>query len=534
MNKTLLLILCDFLLLNLLALTHWEKAEPAHNSAAPVPELAGNAASAQNQDLLDLMKIAMEDELASRERLFDELRQAQSHLQTREQTLAQVQSQRNQLEGALRETERRGQDLAQQLAAAAQDANLSKERLAQIQREYDAKRAEAERQQQQMAELARQKAAVEQQKATVEQQKAQVERQFENLNTAIRVAEVEKKILYESLTEQIQRELETHRTEADRQRERAAQLEAETAAAQGRIASLNTAVEVAEVEKKLLSANLLEMKQEVTIVREEKAKIQEQTVQLAGSVAQLAEQSTELTQEIRDNRPLNANTLFSEYLTNRVDLSIAAMRPGLFGPVNRSKDSSTVLVSDGKATYALVHIQDTPFSLGEVGVNWDNITGRISRIPHSFPFTLMAFLGADPRLIAVPVAPEHAKTLGAKVYQISRDPFKFPEAVLVGKGGKYYGETEFKLDPKTPQYVRMKSKIFSRLFGEFSPSTGDLVLSKTGELLGVMVNNEYCAILRSFDPQNTISMAATRTGDGTAEKLEEMYFRLVRLPYRLQ
>ena len=28
MNKTLLLIICDFLLLNLLALTRWEKAEP--------------------------------------------------------------------------------------------------------------------------------------------------------------------------------------------------------------------------------------------------------------------------------------------------------------------------------------------------------------------------------------------------------------------------------------------------------------------------------------------------------------------------
>ena len=29
MNRTLLLILCDFLLLNLLALTRWEKIEPA-------------------------------------------------------------------------------------------------------------------------------------------------------------------------------------------------------------------------------------------------------------------------------------------------------------------------------------------------------------------------------------------------------------------------------------------------------------------------------------------------------------------------
>ncbi len=39
MNKTLLLIICDFLLLNLLALTRWEKAEPqrALDTVAPNP-----------------------------------------------------------------------------------------------------------------------------------------------------------------------------------------------------------------------------------------------------------------------------------------------------------------------------------------------------------------------------------------------------------------------------------------------------------------------------------------------------------------
>ena len=62
MNRTLLLILCDFLLLNLLALTRWEKAEPARPSAPPVPELAANAQSA-SQDLLTAMKQALAAEI---------------------------------------------------------------------------------------------------------------------------------------------------------------------------------------------------------------------------------------------------------------------------------------------------------------------------------------------------------------------------------------------------------------------------------------------------------------------------------------
>ena len=50
MNKTLLLIICDFLLLNLLALTRWERVEPARPTQAPVPELAANAVT-KDQDL---------------------------------------------------------------------------------------------------------------------------------------------------------------------------------------------------------------------------------------------------------------------------------------------------------------------------------------------------------------------------------------------------------------------------------------------------------------------------------------------------
>ena len=65
MNKTLLLIICDFLLLNLLALTRWDKVEPAPTRKPPVPEVSANAAR-QNQDLVDMMKLALEQEQIGR------------------------------------------------------------------------------------------------------------------------------------------------------------------------------------------------------------------------------------------------------------------------------------------------------------------------------------------------------------------------------------------------------------------------------------------------------------------------------------
>ena len=63
MNKTLLLIICDFLLLNLLALTRWDKVEPPAAHKPPVPEVSANTTRPSN-DLADMLKLALEQEQA--------------------------------------------------------------------------------------------------------------------------------------------------------------------------------------------------------------------------------------------------------------------------------------------------------------------------------------------------------------------------------------------------------------------------------------------------------------------------------------
>jgi hypothetical protein len=53
------------------------------------------------------------------------------------------------------------------------------------------------------------------------------------------------------------------------------------------------------------------MEEQVKAERQEKAK-------LAENVKTLATQSTQLAEEIRDNRPLAPNAIFQDFLTNRV------------------------------------------------------------------------------------------------------------------------------------------------------------------------------------------------------------------------
>jgi X-X-X-Leu-X-X-Gly heptad repeat protein len=470
MNKTLLLIICDFLLLNLLALTRWEKAEPPRATQAPVPELAANAVT-KEQDLVEAMRQSLTDERTTRDQLAEKLSASDAALAAREQSLTAAQAEKNKLAAekitlttTLTEAQRTAADLGRKVAAAAQEATMTKEQLAQLQRELAEKQAEAERQRQALA--AR------------------------------------------------QNELE----DANR-----------------KVNGLYTMVALSEQENKNLKETADTLKTQVATERQERAKVQETATQLAQGVGQLAEKSGELTKEIRDNRPINANVLFNDFLANRVSTTFTAVRKGFLGPVTRTKEASTVLVTDGRQVYALLHVADTVFSFGETGANWEKFTVEFFRPPayHSVAGELR-FLAHDPRIAVLPIDASQAAALGAKVYPLAAEPFKFPEAVLISAGGKGYGEVGFKLDASEPRFVRVDNRLFKRIFGDFAPSRGDLVFSKTGELLGIMVNSDYCALLKDFS-----AMKSIRTGDDTLAQqtgplLDSLGARVLALPLKLQ
>jgi len=462
MNKTLLLIMCDFMLLNLLALTRWEKAEPSHTQLETAAPRAAVNAPAVNADMVELMRISLEDEKASREQLAAQLSSTQGSLSAREKNLAALEQQKGQLESNLAATQSSARELEQRYTATTREATLTKEQLAKMQRELEERKAEAERQKEELARM-------------------------ERLNTEARQ----------------------------------------------RIENLNVAVRVAEQEKQLIAQNLTEAKQQVEVERLERAKVQEQTVQLVQGVGQLAEKSGELSQEIRSNRPINTNLIFSEFLANRVQTKLTARRPGLFSPTVRDRDTFTILVSDGNKVYALMHLSDTPFTLSEVPTDYDQVGGQLLRGSFNAPITELQFLRLDPRIVVAPIDGSLAALMGAKIYQLAKEPFKFPEAVLVRADDGRYGDTPFRLDPANSNYVKLDNRISTRLFGEIAPKRGDLVFSKTAELIGIMVNNDYCAVLGNFAPAYTL-----KTGDNPEPKtstiLGEAYTRWMRLPSRLQ
>ena len=464
MNKTLLLIICDFLLLNLLALTRWERVEPPRRQQAPVPELAANAVT-KDQDLVETMRQSLADEQTQREKIAEKLTTIDAALAAREQSLTAAQTEKAKLAASLTETQRNIADLGKKFSVATQEATMTKEQLAQLQRELAEKQAEAERQ----------------------------------------------RLVFEK------------------------QLEVQRAEAQKQIGSLTMAVVVAEQEKKDLREKAETLQTQVAVERTDRIKAQEATTQLAQGVGQLAEKSGELTKELRDNRPINANVLFNDFLANRVTTTFTAYRKGLLGAVNRTKEARTVLVTDGRQIYALVHVEDTVLAFSEANPNWERLSVEFGRPPaYSSAASSVQFLAADPRIIVLPLDAAQAAALGAKVYPLAADAFKFPDAVLINGGGKGYGEVGFKFDATEPGFVRVDNRIFKRLFGDFAPTRGDLVFSKTGELLGIMVNSDYCAVLKDFTPTKTLRPGDDIHAQQTGPMLDEHNARLRTRSLKLQ
>jgi hypothetical protein len=463
MNKTLLLIIVDFLFLNLIALTRWEKAEPVRPQHPPVPAVKANAATA-DQDLVETMRQSLADEQAVQRNLEGRLARLDENLSARQHGLNQVEAERNRLSSALSETQRNAAELSREMASAEESSNLARQQVAQLQRELAEKLAETERQRHAIDGL--------------QQDKAKAAKQIEGLTMAVVVGEAEKQHLQQQ-TSQLQ--------------------------------------------------------EQVAAERADRIQVEQNTTRLATDVGRMAQNSGDLTREIRENRPINANVLFSDFLANRVQTVFAGTRPGLLHTVEKSKESPTIFLTDGSRVYALLHIEDTVFSYRTPdNFDWKSLSVSFRRPPsYQTEAHAVLFLAADPRVVVVPVEAEQVAALGVKVYPLAKDPFKFPTAVLVS-GTKGYGEVGFKLDPTNSGYVRVENRLFKRLFGDFAPSRGDLVFSHTGELLGIMVNNDYCAVIKDFSPAEEIHTGENLASNQLSSRLNALALRIQGLPDGLQ
>jgi multidrug efflux pump subunit AcrA (membrane-fusion protein) len=475
MNRSILIIICDFLLVTLVAFSNFDGAPPAETQTrvASAPKAIGG-----NPDLMGTLKLALEDEKQTREKLTSDLRGQEQALAEREQKIKEFQEN-------LRRTEEQARQIDQQRAALAQQVTASQASLKEVQSKLSEASTQNLLSQEKMDALQADLKRREQETQTLQKKLGETEK-------AAQVALTEKQ-------------------------------------------QLSAQLQVSEAEKRLTREQVAELRGTVATEKQEKAKLQETATALATNVGVLAQKSGELTQEIRDNRALAPNAIFNQFLSNRITARFDGARSGVFGrEVNKEKVSQCVLFTDGAQTYTLYHVEETPLQIWNPGTDWNRLTAVLQRGNVAFSGVRLSFLAQDPRVVVIPIGEAQAKQYGVKIYKAAADPYKFQDAVIVGANEGYYGECKFQIDPGTPNYVKVDRNLLKGLFGKFNPSRGDLVFTRTGELLGIMVNGEYCAVLNKVVPTRTIQLGNEIASQQTGQMLAQLYDRIFQMPVKLQ
>jgi hypothetical protein len=476
MNKSILIVICDFLLVSLLAFSTID-VNRVSDGGTPQFSTQGTETNQpekvdNGKDLAAVMNMALSEERRKEDQLSSDLTKAR------------------QTAGA---NEQQAKNFQQALAAKQQEATL-----------------------------------LEQQRTGLAQQYASAQTNIQELNQRLQNSSTEIVLSHERLAA-LESDLRKQSADSAALQRQLAQLAQSNQTAMTEKQKLSSQLQVAEVEKKSAAEQAARMTEEVNIERQEKAK-------LAEDVKSLANKSGQLAQEIHENRQLAPNTIFNDFLTNRVKAQFHASRAGALGlgTANRDRDTQTVLATDGTNIFALCHVQDTPLAFGNPGTEWTGLTGSLIRNEATFPIVSLSFSWPDPRVILMPVSAAEAASLGCKIYHISSDPYKFQDAVLIGAKDGYYGECRFQIDLSTPDYVKLDNNFLKGLFGKFNPSRGDLVFSKTGELLGVMANGSYCTMIQRFDTVSTVKFGQDVRAEHTGDTLSRLYSTVFDLPSKLQ
>jgi hypothetical protein len=511
MNRSILIVICDFLLVSLLAFSTVDINNIATDGSNRTVSttLSSNQADT-TKDLTAVMRVALDEERRGRDKLIGELAQTRAarDQETRElqQELSSRERQAQQLQREVTAREEQGKALEAKLQAREAQGAL-------LQQQVQNRDEEARRLQEQQAALLRQFLAA--------------QTNIQALNQQLQAASTDSVMSKERLAA-MEADMKKQTEQAAAMQQQMNSLSMSNQVVLNEKQRLSTQLQIAEVETRNAKDQVVRMQDEVKIERDERQKLTE-------GIHALAAKQGELATEVRVTRPMVPNTIFNDFVTNRIRALFSATRFGWLGNEStRRTETSSVLVTDGTNTFAMCHVEDTPLSFGYPGVDWEQLIGTLGRSGAIYPIRSISFYLQDPRIVLIPVTAAEAKALGGKIYSISADPYKFQDAVIIGTRESYYGECSFQIDvARQKDYVLMDHNSLKGLFGKFNPSRGDLVFSKAGELLGVMANNSYCVMIHSFD-----SAATFRFGQNvpqhTGEVLSQLYSVVAQLPSKLQ
>lgn len=517
MNKTLMLVICDFLLLSMLALARFD---PPEEAATATLDATASSATAE-AELIELLEESLQSELSSRQNLTEDLTETRESLQQKARALAEreaaLEATRTDLAASTAQAEElarsKAQIEAEQAALAAEKARLEAEST-QLAARFDRTRTELEASKSQQVELV----------STLGQLKAQSSVTQEKLN--------------QTEEELIAREIALAEREAALKA-----AEADKAALQAERETLNRQLEVAQAERRLLEQNLTQEQTEKQQLQEEKElafaradRLTENVSQLGQGVSTLTQASEDIKKEIEAARPQTMSEIFTRFQNNRASLRFTATERGLFGAESiKTYESKSILIRDESgATYLVTHSANSPFAFGKNANNLLAASLEVSLANRRFPVSQIGFLSADPRILFVPLPQSLVDASGLETFPLALQPERWEEAVLVKNDESNFGRTGFRRLTESERFLKMDRPALGQLFADFASSRGDLAFTKNSQFIGLLTDTEHAVVINDF-----LASAITRLGKGfdpeqNAATLDRLRDRLQQLPQKVR
>lgn len=523
MNKTLMLVICDFLLLSMLALARFDPPEEKPEAVLD----ATASSSTSEEELIRLLEESLQMEQSSRTDLSEDLSE------TRE-------------------------DLEQQAAAlAAREAALEATR-----KDLETKSTEAEQLAQTKAELEAERERLAREKSELEAQRTELSEKFESTRTELESANTERIELAKNIgtiqTESSVAKERLSQTEQDlKAREIAlAEREAELKAAREEAerlaqerAELDRALQVAQAQRSLLQDNLAEEQAEKAQLRLEKeaafaraealgqnvSELGQNVSQLGEGVSSIANTSEAIQKEIIEARPQTMSEIFTRFQNNRALIEfISTEKAVLSGQTEKTYTSKSILIMDTNGTHYLVtHSSDTPFSLnkrsGILSVDLKVTLGK-----RSFPVNQLGFLATDPRICFIPLPSTYVNASGLEVFELAQQPERWEEAVLIKNDESNFGRTEFRRLTSSADFLKMDRPALGQLFADFASGRGDLAFTKNARFIGVLTDSRHTVVLNDFLASAVIQTGAQFDANQTSETIARLKDRLRKLPSEVQ
>ena len=430
MNKTLLIIICDFLLISILALVEFN---PGVEEALVDEQSLRDEAT---EEMLELLQLSLEHESSQRREIESALDNTREELDQTQEALQQTQSTLVDVSSTLEQTREEKSELADTLQETQSSLQLTLREKSELQGSLDRNQERSRQLQEELRE----------QQSALEAREADLANARENLS----------------------------RLEQEQQQ-------------------MSTRIQILDTEKQMLQQNLVTARAEVERARVEAERARTRSESLAAGVSELAAESTALKEEIRQAQALSMNAIFQRFEKNRVLLRFEWEERSAFASRTRESAIQTVLVRTDVGVFALFAVASTPLS-SERDLRPKAFLKLGQR---TFSVMEIGYMNEDRRLAAIPVPEDLASQEGIDLFNIAEDPLRFSNAVLVKDDQELYGEIPVRIPPGEPGLLEIETRLFNRLFGEFSPSVGDYVFSMSGELTGIMVGRDRARLLGS-------------------------------------